>query len=246
MINGGLGGGEVVPPQGTGTGTISDITSTGGTITITGATGPTTNIEVTTLAGYLALAGGTMTGVIAMGAHKITGVANGTASTDVAAFGQIPMPANGYGIIHNSGLSPTPAVALTSAAASLGADVSLPQNTLTTIITTVALAVGTWHVTVGFPVETGAANESIDVETVVGTATATFSGQSASTVGYTQAVGGGVLFCVALNFLCVVTVPGTIVIQCEMAGGATAATVKYTSQTQGYANCAGYAAVRIG
>jgi hypothetical protein len=34
--------------------------------------------------------GGTMSGVIAMGANKITGVANGSASTDAAAFGQTP------------------------------------------------------------------------------------------------------------------------------------------------------------
>lgn len=39
----------------------------------------------------LALAGGTMTGAIAMGASKITGLANGTAATDAAAFGQIPL-----------------------------------------------------------------------------------------------------------------------------------------------------------
>lgn len=38
----------------------------------------------------LPLAGGTMSGAIAMGSHKITGLANGTVSTDAAAFGQIP------------------------------------------------------------------------------------------------------------------------------------------------------------
>lgn len=38
----------------------------------------------------LALAGGTMTGAIAMGSNKITGLANGTLATDAAAFGQIP------------------------------------------------------------------------------------------------------------------------------------------------------------
>jgi Protein of unknown function (DUF2793) len=41
----------------------------------------------------LALAGGTMTGPIAMTADKITGLANGTAATDAAAFGQIPLAA---------------------------------------------------------------------------------------------------------------------------------------------------------
>lgn len=33
--------------------------------------------------------GGTMSGAIAMGANKVTGLANGTASTDAAAFGQV-------------------------------------------------------------------------------------------------------------------------------------------------------------
>ena len=38
----------------------------------------------------LPLAGGTMAGVIAMGAHKITGLANGSAAADVPAFSQVP------------------------------------------------------------------------------------------------------------------------------------------------------------
>lgn len=41
------------------------------------------------LASYLALAGGTMSGVIAMGTSKITGLGNGTAAQDAAAFGQL-------------------------------------------------------------------------------------------------------------------------------------------------------------
>ena len=41
---------------------------------------------------YLELTGGTMSGAIAMGAHKITGLTNGSASTDAAAFGQILTP----------------------------------------------------------------------------------------------------------------------------------------------------------
>lgn len=35
--------------------------------------------------------GGTMSGAIAMGSNKITGLANGTSATDAAAFGQIPV-----------------------------------------------------------------------------------------------------------------------------------------------------------
>jgi len=41
------------------------------------------------IGGYLNLNGGTMTGPIAMGAQQITGLANGVAATDAAAFGQI-------------------------------------------------------------------------------------------------------------------------------------------------------------
>lgn len=40
---------------------------------------------------YLQLSGGTMSGAVAMGSNKITGLANGTAATDAAAFGQIPV-----------------------------------------------------------------------------------------------------------------------------------------------------------
>lgn len=39
--------------------------------------------------------GGTMSGAIAMGTNKITGVGNGTAAQDVAAFGQIPVAGTG-------------------------------------------------------------------------------------------------------------------------------------------------------
>ena len=40
---------------------------------------------------YLPLAGGTMTGAIAMGSHKITGLTNGASAADAAAFGQVPV-----------------------------------------------------------------------------------------------------------------------------------------------------------
>jgi hypothetical protein len=39
---------------------------------------------------YLQLTGGTMTGAIAMGSNKVTGLANGSAAADAAAFGQVP------------------------------------------------------------------------------------------------------------------------------------------------------------
>ncbi len=52
--------------------------------------GTTITASLTGLASLnLALAGGTMSGDIAMGTHKITGLGNGSAAQDAAAFGQI-------------------------------------------------------------------------------------------------------------------------------------------------------------
>lgn len=50
-----------------------------------------TDALVTLINGALQKSGGTMSGAIAMGTNKITGLANGTAATDAAAFGQIPV-----------------------------------------------------------------------------------------------------------------------------------------------------------
>jgi hypothetical protein len=68
-----------------GTGTVTSVSGTTNQITSTGGTTP-----VLAIANPLTLPGAmTAGGNIAMGANKITGLANGTASTDAAAFGQI-------------------------------------------------------------------------------------------------------------------------------------------------------------
>jgi len=55
------------------------------------AAGAATTAQANAEAASLLLAGGTMSGAIAMGSHKVTGLTNGSASTDAAAFGQIPV-----------------------------------------------------------------------------------------------------------------------------------------------------------
>ena len=68
-----------------GAGTVTSVSGTTNQITSTGGTTP-----VLAIANPLTLPGAmTAGGAIAMGANKITGLANGTASTDAAAFGQV-------------------------------------------------------------------------------------------------------------------------------------------------------------
>lgn len=55
---------------------------------------------------FLLLTGGTMSGDIAMGSNKITGLANGSASSDAAAFGQIPV-VGGSSVVLNGSTSGT-------------------------------------------------------------------------------------------------------------------------------------------
>jgi len=100
----------------------------------------------------LSLAGGTMTGAIAMGAHKITGLANGSASSDAAAFGQIPTdvdaitifgdafsvngtPANGQWLLRSGGVWRNGALSLDAIAseAPTGGDISMGGHKLTTL-----------------------------------------------------------------------------------------------------------------
>lgn len=49
-----------------------------------------THVGTTGSPNFLPITGGTMSGVVAMGSNKITGLANGTAASDAGAFGQIP------------------------------------------------------------------------------------------------------------------------------------------------------------
>lgn len=56
-----------------------------------------TAAENNAAATYLPLAGGTLTGPLALGGNKTTGLGNGTLATDAAAFGQIPVAGTSAG-----------------------------------------------------------------------------------------------------------------------------------------------------
>ena len=171
----------------------------------------------TTLGAYLAKAGGAMSGAIAMGANKITGLANGSASTDAAAFGQIPVPANGYGITGNTGATPTPAVGLTRAGGNTSGGVTLPHTgTVTTIIDTASLGIGTWLLNFTVAIQWGGGGNATctaiaqcNLNIASDTATASFAG--AGTMAMEAGViGTYMIAAVVLTTIATVTVAGTV------------------------------------
>lgn len=172
--------------------------------------------------------------------HKITSLANGSGAQDAAAFGQIPVPANGYGITGNTGATPTPAVALTSAGGVALSPVTLTNSATTKILDTSSLGVGTWLVT--FIVLCTAAPAAIEIEMLADTATASFNGVAAGEcpAGATGAV------TVVVQAIVTVTGAGTIKVQAynNNATG-TQQALAATTGTAGYEFGTGYTAVRI-
>jgi hypothetical protein len=76
---------------------VDDLTTGGAAKVLSGAQGVAlktlADAAQATAAAALPKAGGIMSGVIAMGGQKITGLANGAVASDAAAFGQIPVAA---------------------------------------------------------------------------------------------------------------------------------------------------------
>lgn len=182
------------------------------------------------------------TSSLSLNSNKITNLANGTASTDAAAFGQIPVSANGYGVSGNTGATPTPAVGLSVLSGTLASSVGLPTNTKTFVFNTASLSVGTWIVSISAYLQNNGGSAALEGVAEVGTATATLSGPTSGGGG---AVGPTALdFPVAFTFVAVVTVAGTLKFSAENTGG-TAGTALATTGGVGFPNATGYTAFRI-
>ena len=95
----------------------------------------TANSNIATVSGVAAnalpKAGGTMSGAIAMGSNKITGLTNGSSAQDAAAFGQIPtaLPPNGTAGGDLTGSYPNPTLSGIGTAGTYGSATLVPVIT---------------------------------------------------------------------------------------------------------------------
>jgi hypothetical protein len=121
---------------------------------------------------------------------------------------------------------------------SLGGDVALPAATLTTVLTTASLGVGTWLLTAAVTVLIAGTGGNLDATCAVGTATATFTGAQSQSQRLVASTPGPVTF----STVVVVTVAGTILVRIKSINAATA---KALTITDSYANASGYTALRI-
>lgn len=185
---------------------------------------------------------------VAMNAQKITGLANGSASTDGAAFGQIPVPANGYGITGNTGATPTPAVALTTDAKAMAADTTLgTASGLVTVLTSNSLAIGTWLVVARFfsDPQTGFSSQ-VQLTAVVNSATATFAGQTYDSYAILSGA-GFTAQSLGLAMIVTVTSAGTIDFQMENRDITATVVVPFRTLTNPrHGGASGYSAIRVG
>jgi hypothetical protein len=140
------------------------------------------------------------------------------------------------GAIGAAGIGPN---ARTTLSGSISTDVSLTASTLVTIMSSASLAVGLWLVTFNTLISNNSAGVTIDVEAVAGTATATLTGATSSSVK----VPGSDAVTAALAFVVNVTGAGTLTFQAQP--GASTCTAKAKSINQTWLNATGYTAVPL-
>ena len=187
-----------------------------------------------------------LTGAVAA-VRFVGGTVSGAPTAGTFAVGDFVVAQNGHTFIctvagtPGTWVDPAAASGLTSAGASIGADVTLTANATTTIQTSASLAVGTWLVHFGATVVAGAATTDIcEFTMAVGTATATFVGQQST--GLNLSVNGGE-FCIDIEAIVTVTVAGTLVFTAH--NGTTAATALKLTQVGSLAGATGYTALKV-
>lgn len=141
---------------------------------------------------------------------------------------------------HDHGLPAAPAASLSTDSGNLAADIHFTNTTLTTILTTGSLTVGTWLVrgAVTLLSDSPAASWAV-VTMAAGTATATFAGQQTAQHTFV-ALESNTL---TVECLVTVTVAGTLVVQSEC--GASGITAKAASSGFTGPKATGWTAVKV-
>jgi hypothetical protein len=127
----------------------------------------------------------------------------------------------------------------------LGGNISLGTNTPVNIFYTASLPIGTWQIYMGAAVEGYSTIAAIEIHSMLGSATATLTGQLAAGVDIPGTSGTFTEASLSISFIAVVTVAGTLQLVGECSGtnggNVLAATRCYT-----IGNATGYTAVKIG
>lgn len=147
----------------------------------------------------------------------------------------------------NQGTQGASAAPLTTVSGNLTSNVILTKNATVTVFTTPSLAVGTWLFNVCIVNQTNQSSSvgSIDIETVAGTATVTFSGAYSGNGDNAGILGVGTPWNTNLTFLATVTSPGTILFKATNSATDFNGAALAVTQTQGYQYCSGYTGVKV-
>lgn len=178
--------------------------------------------------GAVALEAADVEGLFTAAGELFVGTGSGTGELLAQGADGTFLGVSSGGVLGYSGVS------LTNDSATISANVSLAANTLTTVITTPSLAIGTWLLTFTGMFQSNTAGATLTAQVAAGTATASFSGPSYEQMLLTVASTG---YPVTYTCIATITAAGTIAFQatCTDAGNALAISGSST----------GYVAVKI-